>query len=488
MKSITKKLDLARYFDDGEIEETDSTLSRIIFFLLCAMSIFAVIAFGAVDPWAIGILAVFAGTIGVLWLADSWQKKDFRFNSNALQIPLIALILIGLVQLLPLRSFDNSTGLLNIPAVNSLSLEPYETRFFIIQLLIFLVFFAAALTYINNRSRLRKIALTFVIFGAVMAFIGILQRLASPDAIYGLRPTPQAIPFASFVNQHHFAAFMNMTIGLTFGLIFGKATKKDKKPLLMIAAFLMILAIVLTSSRGGILSFIAILGFFLLPKLLFKKSADETEEVTENKDFRSKLVLVGGTLTVGIFLLGTILFLGGDQSLFRGIGLQSPQNDVTNGRSHFWYVALQIFSDFPILGAGLNAFGAAFSRYDTWNGTYRIEQAHNDYLQILADAGIIGFFCVISFIYILCRKSLSNINFDGDSFRRSVATGAFAGCFGILVHSFFDFPLRTPSNSLFFLALAAMATISIAEKVKIPSRSKKKDERLIEAEVSGLLQ
>src|SRR5260370_40554393 len=45
-----------------------------------------------------------------------------------------------------------------------------------------------------------------------------------------------------------------------------------------------------------------------------------------------------------------------------------------------------------------------------------------------------------------------------DKFRRGVATGALAGCFAVLVHSFFDFTLHTTANALLFLILAALAT------------------------------
>ncbi len=47
-----------------------------------------------------------------------------------------------------------------------------------------------------------------------------------------------------------------------------------------------------------------------------------------------------------------------------------------------------------------------------------------------------------------------------DDFRRGVATGALAGCFAVLVHSFFDFTLHTPANALLFLVLAALATMN----------------------------
>jgi O-antigen ligase len=135
---------------------------------------------------------------------------------------------------------------------------------------------------------------------------------------------------------------------------------------------------------------------------------------------------------------------------------------VSSGRSHFWAIALKIFFDYPVLGAGLNAFGVAFTGYDTWNGNNRVEQAHNEYLQILADAGIVGFACVAAFIYLLFKYSLSAIEAAADNvYRKSAARGALAGCFGILIHSFFDFPLRTPANAFFFLLLTVIATVSI---------------------------
>ena len=115
-----------------------------------------------------------------------------------------------------------------MPAAASISLDPYATRFFLMRLLICIVFFAAMLTFVNSRPRQLRLTVMIVIFGAVMAFFGILQWLAKPDSIYGLRPTPQAIPFGPYVNQHHFAALMEMTIGLTLGILFGGKIGRDK--------------------------------------------------------------------------------------------------------------------------------------------------------------------------------------------------------------------------------------------------------------------
>jgi O-antigen ligase len=435
-------------------DEKPSRLSGAIFVFLCFVPVISTVAYGAVDFWALGFLTIFVGTIAVLWLIESFITKEFRFDASALQIPIIGLIVIGLIQLLPLRSADVA-NLLSVSAVASLSLDAYATRFAVVQLLIYLVFFAAALRFINSQKRLERMVAVIIIFSSVMAFFGILQRLANLEAIYGLRPPGQAFPFASFINQHHFAAFMEMSIGLTVALLFGKAVKKDKNLLLMIAAVMMGIALILTSSRGGFLSLLGILAFIITANLL-KKEKDE-----EANNFRRNLALVGGGIALILFLFGSVILLGGDYSLLRGMGLQNAQADYSNGRFHFWSVALKIFTDYPILGVGLNAFATVFPQYDTWNGTFRVEYAHNDYLHTLAEAGISGFLCVATFIFLLFKKGFQNVGQSKDIFRRNVALGALAGCFGILLHSFFDFPLRTTSNMFFFLILAALATVSV---------------------------
>jgi O-antigen ligase len=440
--------------------ESSSRAGSVVFFTLCAALVFAPVAFGAVDFWALGILALAVLIIAFAWLFETWKTGQFRFSANRLQLPLIGLILIGLIQLLPFGSADVADGMLSVPAVSSLSLDPYATRLAVVQLSVYLVFFAAALTFVNSQRRLQKIVLLVIVVAALLAFTGILLRLANPTEVLGVRASPHAIPFGPFINQHHFAAFMELAIGLTLGLLYNQSTRGDKRYLMIIAVVIMGTALIFTSSRGGMLSLLGVIAFVTLFYFFGANSEARAAGTTEQKSFfQGKFAVIGGGLALVLVLFGSILLLGGEQSLTRGIGLQAT-DDVSSGRTHFWSVALQIIRDYPILGAGLDAFGVAFTRYDTWNGTFRVEQAHNDYLQIFADAGIAGFVCAVAFIYFLFQKGFRAIGQTTDRYRRGVAVGALAGCFGILLHSFFDFPLRTPSNAFYFLTLAMLATIS----------------------------
>ncbi len=438
-----------------ETDREATRASKAIFLIICALPVFTTVVYGGVDTIVLGLQAVIAALLVILWVADAWSTGGIRYSSNLLQFPIAGLILIALIQLLPLGEAHIAPGVLSIDPARSLSLDPYATRFFTIRLVVYLIFFAAALAFIDSEKRAKRLVLLLVIFGGLIAFFGILQRLANPEAIYGIRPTPQAIPFGPFVNQHHFAGFMEMTFGVTFGLILGGGTKRDRKPFLLIAAVLMAIALIFTGSRGGVLSFAGVIAFAVSATYLLggRRTKAKNENVGTNK-FAVAALAAG----IALIIIGSVFYLGAGDSLLRGVGLSQGVVDVSSGRIHFWQVAMQIFAANPVLGAGLDSFAVAFSRFDTQNGFFRVENAHNEYLQILAEAGVIGLVAVAGFLFLLFRQGLQTIANSGDALMRSIAVGSLAGCFGIIIHSFFDFPLRTPSNALFFLLLCVLAT------------------------------
>lgn len=461
-----EKADRSEWFDAEVIRNKPTFFGGAVLFMVCFIAIFANIALGGVNTGVLALITLLIGLLVIFWFLDAWKTRKFNVSTNVLQLPIIGLILIGVIQLLPLSSPDVPANLLSVSPVSSLSLDPYSTRFAILKLIMFLIFFNAALTFINSQKRLRKVVFTIVIFSAIMAFLGILQRLASPQFIYGIREVKQAIPFGSFVNQHHFAAFMEMTIGLACGLFLGRATKKDKFLLLIMSILLMGISILFTGSRGGLLSLLGVIGFLVIMNVIYRKKnvkdAEDENRQTPNQfiSIRNLELIIGGVLLV-VVLFFSVIWLGGGDSVLRSTGIQTNQDDYTSGRIHFWGVTLRIIQENPILGTGLESFGVAFTKYDTWNGQFRVEHAHNDYLQILSDAGILGFLCVLAFIFLLFKQSLHIIRTTSDSFRRNVAIGALAGCFGILIHSIFDFPLRTNANMFFFLIFVSISVVSI---------------------------
>ena len=423
-----------------------------MFFLICFLPAFGTIVFGAVDLATWVVITVIAAAMAMIWLIDGWRGKGYLVNTSPIQLPLVGWVLIGFFQLLPI--FEST-----------ISLEPYATRLFEGRLVIFAFFFCACLTFINNEKRLRRVVWFIVIFGAGLAFFSVLQRLANPEGIYGMRRSAQAITFGPFVNQHHFAGFMAMTAGPGLALLFGGDLRRDRRILVAFSVVIMGVAVVMTSSRGGLLAFTATLAFTVIATLAFGR-AKKNERVGGTTPTRLLAVGAGG-IALLLLIFGSALLLGGNDALFRGTGVTAvPAGDISNGRYHIWPIAISIFLEHPFVGAGFDAFGVAFTKFDSWPGELRVEQAHNEYLQTLADAGVVGFLCLLAFLGMLFRKGFQVIRDSGAGFRRNAAVGALAGCFGIVVHSFFDFPLRTYSNGFVFLILSAIATVNIQTAVK----------------------
>lgn len=443
------------------IEDKPSRPSRIIIFILCASLVVSVLAYGAVDYWALGLQTVAATVIGLLWLWDAAIRKELRFSRSVLLLPLAGLFLIGCVQLLPLREVSAFSQLLGSPASAALSLDANSTRFFLIQLFVYLIYFAAALTFINDQKRLRAVTVTIIAFGLAVGVFAIIQGFSSENKIYWSRYNPGAVPFGTYVNRHHFAALMEMTLALALGLLYARAIEKELWTLQIFAAVVMCIALIFTGSRGAMVSLLGIVGFLTLFSQRAAKMRDDEKRKSSASSASRKLLAAAGSFLLVLALIGIVSVLGGENDLLRAVGLGNSGDDVSNGRLHFWQTTWQVFRDNPILGVGLDALGVAYTRYDTWNGMYRVERAHNDYLQVLAESGIIGFACLAAFLFFLFWRGWQIMSASRDSFRRGVALGALAGCFGIAIHSFFDFPLRTPANALVFLILAALATVQI---------------------------
>ena len=107
----------------------------------------------------------------LLWVVDAWTLGNFRVNRNALQLPLIGLIVLGLVQLLPLRQVS-SGGATAIGLANSLSLDPNSTRLVLVQLATLLIYFAATLVFVDTPHRLRVLVRTIMILASCWRSLG----------------------------------------------------------------------------------------------------------------------------------------------------------------------------------------------------------------------------------------------------------------------------------------------------------------------------
>jgi O-antigen ligase len=304
---------------------------------------------------------------------------------------------------------------------------------------------AATLAFVDTPKRLKTIVYFITIFGFVFAFYAIIQNLLDPNRIYGIYEKPFVQVFGSFVNKHNFAAYIELCAALPLGLLFSGAVTKDKRLLFVTAIGLMGVALVMSGSRGGLVALVAEIIFLVVV-------------ATKTETARQMIVKIVLAVALVAAIVGGTILVGGDSSLTR-IAETAASKDPTSSRLQIWDTTFQVIKQNPVFGAGFGAFGVAYTQFDPLNGRERVEQAHNDYLQIIADAGIVGLLLGAFFVFALFKDGRRRLQ-SKDVFRRGVAAGALAGCFAILVHSLFDFVLHTTAISLLFLVTAALATIN----------------------------
>jgi O-antigen ligase len=180
-----------------------------------------------------------------------------------------------------------------------------------------------------------------------------------------------------------------------------------------------------------------------------------------------------------VLLLAFMLvsWLGVRQILERFSSMQSLE--VTVGkRAAMRHDAWHIFLDHRWTGTGLGTLPLVFPAYETLYDGKIVNHAHNDYLEMLADTGIVGGLCCAWFLGVLFFYSLNQLLVSDKSFAAALHLSGLVACCGFLVHSLVDFNLHMPGNALLFVLMAHLATAQIP---KPPSKLRSRARAAVEA-------
>ena len=138
-----------------------------------------------------------------------------------------------------------------------------------------------------------------------------------------------------------------------------------------------------------------------------------------------------------------------------------------------------MLADRPVFGFGLGTFPTAYPPYQSFYSNIFVNEAHDDYMQLLVEMGLAGFGVMVWFLVLLARAAWRKLKSGKLGVNGGLALAGSLGVVGILVHSFFDFNLQVASNAAWFYALAAMvASPSVSEPRAKVSSSRKRDVRL----------
>ena len=391
---------------------------------------FSVLAHGAVEPWSVFVLEVGAASLFLLWGVLTLRQRRAEIRWNWLYLPLLTLGGYALVQRLA-----------------GLSVYPYATKIELLKAGAYLLLFFLTVESFQTLDDWKSFVWFLVILGSFVSLLTIVQYFTFNGKLYWFRVLPQGVvPFGPFVNHNHFAGFVELVSPPGLAMLLTGAVRRDKLPLLVLLSVLPIGALALSASRGGILSFL--FECVLLTLLVHKKGQG-----------KGQLLMAGGLALTAAFL-AIWLGLGSTVERFE----HSTPGDLSRDRRVSIYKdTWRIVRDHPWTGTGLGTLETVFPRYESYYDGLVVDHAHNDYLELLADTGLIGGMCLLGFVALLAWRGLFNLRGASGPAGRSLYSGAVVGCAGLLLHSLVDFNLHIPSNALLFLLLAAVATSDVAE-------------------------
>jgi len=401
---------------------------RFLRFGICALVVFAVAAHGGVEEWAQAVFETGAGLLFLAWSIWIFFNREEQPVLSPLLPPLAALLFIVSGQW-----FFRWTA------------SPYNTRIELQLLLADLIVLFLAVQAFRTLEDWRGFVWFGMGFGFLVSLFAILQHLTSNGKLYWFREISYGgMPFGPYVNRNHFAGFAELVLPLALvPLVLGRV-RRERWPVVGLFAVLPIGALFLSASRGGIVSFGAELGVLALVMILRRTMAKQW--------FAGVAVLLVAMLLVSWLGVGQIL-----QRLSSVQLLEVTAGKRSSMRRDTW----QIFLHHPVTGTGLGTLQIVYPRYESLYDGKIVNHAHNDYLEALAETGILGGFCCAWFLGVLFSESLKRLRQLNNSFAGTLQLSGLVACSGFLVHSLVDFNLHIPSNALLFFLMAHLATSEI---------------------------
>jgi O-antigen ligase len=396
---------------------------------LCALFVIAVLAYGAVEVWSQAVLEVGAGFLFVVWAVIAFRNRSITIIWNPLCWPLLGLLAIGLGQL-----------------VFRITPYPFLTRVELMKLIAYLLIFFLCTQAFRERQDLNSLAwlLMFLCFG--VSLFGIVQRFTSDGTIYWFQKlTLGGDPFGPFVNRNHFAGFAELTVPVGLALMIFRGLRRDTFPLASLLTIVPVGALILSGSRGGIVGF----GFELMVLALMVRARKRSPEAPR----LAALALVGFAAIALIGWLGTSQVIERFSTLHSGDVSLARRATMVRGAAH-------VFLAHPVVGCGLGSLVAVYPRFETFYDGLVVDHVHNDYMELLAEMGLLGALCGAAFLWILFRDAKKCFAAEQGHFSRAIHAAAITAVCGLLLHSLVDFNLHIPSNTLLFLLQAHLATVA----------------------------
>jgi O-antigen ligase len=411
-------------------------------------------------------------------------------NATVLQVPGIVPLLIFLVyilfQLMPLppavveflspnafKIHQANHLITNTDSWMRLTVHPKATLSEFFRYATYVMFYILTVQLLSKKQLLQATVFVIVIFGGLLAFSSILQFYLTDDMAMWFRHVPRnSMVVGPYVNHNHYAGLMEMMFPIVLALflfyrprmgnvslIKGIAQilsqeKANIHILIGTSAVLIITSIFVSLSRGAMIS--TCLSLIVFTVFLLKKKIN-----------KANTLLIIGVIILSALSIG---WFGWDQIFERFARLKNAQGIIYESRLDFWKDSQDIIRQYPITGSGMGTFRHMYPLHRSIKSDRFLTHAHNDYLELLAEGGVIAFFLAAAFLATLFYKTYRVFSKRRDGFSIYLYIGCITAMVSMLLHSFTDFNLHIGANGLWFFFIAGIAVCAANTGLRQQSR------------------
>lgn len=448
----------------GRRSRVVSLLDSSIFYGLIAVIVLTAIFYGTVDSWSKALFECAVFFLTLLWLVHGFIEGSWHIGNVRLVMPMIGLVILAVVQSVAWWKTD----LAGEKVWFALSADPFETWVFALKLTALVLAALLVIRFTSSTERLGILVHAIIAVAVGTALFGIARQAMQHGHGFVLSRLQPKLGYGQFINKNHFAFLIEMALGLVVGVAFMQKARRDRVLVYLSVLVLMWAAIVLSNSRGGLLAVtvqVIFAALLFVNSLTFgrEKGANKTGWIRWTRSLAVTAVTVGALLVI---IVGGVAWLGGDQL---ATGVETATAEMASGdrselnegvsRRDIWRASWRMFKAHPMAGAGLGGYWAEVPIYHPASGFSTPQQAHNDYLELLASGGVLGAALFVWFAVVLVRQARQSVN-AGEGFQRAVLLGAIISIVGVGVHSIVDFGLHITINALVFVVLLGIISLN----------------------------
>ncbi len=376
-------------------------------------------------------LGVFTVTSGVfIWLLVTYNDKKIYINNNSVYWPILGFIIWNFISVLWVEN-------------------GYLATIMLVQFVVISFIFLLTVNVFNDNRRIEIFTKLITVSLTLVSIIGLLQYYYSDVDVVKHLFVQIVAPAATFGNKNFASHFLVMTLPLSLVLVL--ASKNNRQVILYsvataIGAWFLIYTMARQAYVAIIIELFVLSLFFTLDK--WKNKDKALLAIMNNK--KSKIIAIFSILTFLVFAANfTNQGFGIESNSISKIArLQSISVDEHNPRLPAWRNTIEMIKDHPIIGVGVGQWQAKYPLYYDramkdiiFNERTRLKRLHNEYLEVFANVGVIGYIFLLWLSWLMIRKIWFILRDCNNEYRIQVL-GLTLGIVGFLVVATFSFPIR----------------------------------------------